>query len=78
MNVTILAFVIFWTLRRLRFGDIPATILTVAFCASYAFVTEVGAPVWRATLMCSIYLCTRLFYRDRAMINALGGQPLRF
>jgi competence protein ComEC len=76
MNVTILAFVIFWTLRRLRFGDIPATILTVAFCASYAFVTEVGAPVWRATLMCSIYLCTRLFYRDRAMINALGAAAL--
>jgi competence protein ComEC len=50
--------------------------LTVAFCASYAFVTEVGAPVWRATLMCSIYLCTRLFYRDRAMINALGAAAL--
>jgi len=76
MNVTILAFVIFWTLRRLRLGDIPATILTVAFCASYAFVTEVGAPVWRATLMCSVYLCTRLFYRDRAMINALGAAAL--
>jgi competence protein ComEC len=76
MNVSILAFVVFWTLRRLRVGDIPATLLTVAFCAAYAFTTEVGAPVWRATLMCTIYLGTRLLYRDRAMVNALGAAAL--
>ena len=56
MNVTILAFVAFWTLRRLQFGEIPATLLTILFCVAYAFLTEVGAPVWRATLMCAIYL----------------------
>ena len=55
MNVSILAFVVFWTLRRLRLGDVPATLLTVAFCVAYALITEVGAPVWRATLMCTIY-----------------------
>jgi competence protein ComEC len=76
MNVTILAFVVFWTLRRLRLGDIPATLLTVAFCVAYAFVTEVGAPVWRAALMCAIYLGTRLLYRDRAMLNAVGAAAL--
>ena len=76
MNVTILAFVTFWTLRRLRLGDIPATLLTVAFCVAYALITEVGAPVWRATLMCAIYLCTRLLYRDRAMVNAVGAAAL--
>jgi competence protein ComEC len=76
MNVSILAFVVFWTLRRLRVGDIPATLLTVAFCVAYAFTTEVGAPVWRATLMCAIYLGTRLLYRDRAMVNALGAAAL--
>src|SRR5579863_7510040 len=76
MNVSILAFVVFWTLRRLRLGDIPATLLTVAFCVAYAFTTEVGAPVWRATLMCAMYLGTRLLYRDRAMINALGAAAL--
>jgi competence protein ComEC len=73
MNVSILAFVVFWTLRRLRVGDVPATLLTVASCAAYAFITEVGAPVWRATLMCAVYLGTRLLYRDRAMTNALGA-----
>jgi len=76
MNVTILAFVVFWTLRRLRLGDIPATLLTVAFCVAYALITEVGAPVWRATLMCAIYLATRLLYRGRAMVNALGAAAL--
>ena len=76
MNVSILAFVVFWTLRRLRLGDIPATLLTVGFCVAYAFTTEVGAPVWRATLMCAIYLGTRLLYRERAMVNALGAAAL--
>jgi competence protein ComEC len=76
MNVTILAFVAFWTLRRLRLGEIPATLLTILFCVAYAFLTEVGAPVWRATLMCAIYLGTRLLYRGRAMVNALGAAAL--
>jgi len=76
MNVTILAFVAFWTLRRLRLADVPATALTILFCVAYAFLTEVGAPVWRATLMCAIYLGTRLLYRDRAMVNALGAAAL--
>lgn len=76
MNVSILAFVVFWTLRRLRLGEVVATVLTVAGCVSYAFITEVGAPVWRATLMCAVYLGTRLLYRDRAMTNALGAAAL--
>jgi competence protein ComEC len=76
MNVSILAFVVFWTLRRLWLGEIPATLGTVAFCVAYAFTTEVGAPVWRATLMCAIYLSTRLLYRERAMVNALGAAAL--
>lgn len=76
MNVTILAFVIFWTLSRLHLADLAATLITIFFCMSYAFVTEVGAPVWRATLMCGVYLITRLLYRDRAMVNALGSAAL--
>ena len=76
MNVSILAFVVFWTLWRLRTGEVAATMLTVAACAGYAFITEVGAPVWRATLMCAVYLCTRLLYRDRAVTNALGAAAL--
>jgi len=76
MNISILAFVVFWTLRRLHLPEIPATVLTIGFCVLYAFITEVGAPVWRATLMSAVYLCTRLLYRDRAMLNALGAAAL--
>jgi competence protein ComEC len=76
MNVTILAFVVFWTLRRLRVGDIPATLFTIACCVAYAIITEVGAPVWRATLMCAVYLGTRLLCRDRAVVNAVGAAAL--
>jgi competence protein ComEC len=76
MNVTILAFVVFWTLRRLRLTEIPATLLTILFCIAYALLTEVGAPVWRATLMCAIFLGTRLLYRDSCMVNALGAAAL--
>ena len=76
MNISILAFVVFWTLKRLRAGEIAATVLTVASCVAFAFITEVGAPVWRATLMCAIYLGTRLLYRDRAMLNAVGAAAL--
>ncbi len=76
MNVTILAFVVFWTLRRLRLPDVPATLLTIAACVAYALITEVGAPVWRATLMCAVYLGTRLLYRGRAMVNAIGAAAI--
>jgi len=76
MNVSILAFVFFWTLRRLSLGDIPATLLTLLALVGYALLTEVGAPVWRATLMFAIYMGTRLLYRDRSMINALGAAAL--
>ena len=76
MNISILAFVVFWTLARLRLSEIPATVATIGFCVGYAFITEVGAPVWRATLMCAVYLGTRLLYRDRAMLNTLGAAAL--
>ncbi|HEV3512031.1 MAG TPA: ComEC/Rec2 family competence protein [Candidatus Sulfotelmatobacter sp.] len=76
MNVSILAFVVFWTLRRLRVPDLAATLLTLATCVGYALLTEVGAPVWRATLMCAVYLGTRLLYRERAMVNAIGTAAL--
>ncbi len=57
-------------------SSVPATFVTVSFCVAYAFTTEVGAPVWRATLMCTIYLVTRLLYRGRAMVNALAAAAL--
>ena len=51
MNVSIMACVVFWVMRRLRLSDVLASAATVILCAAYAFVTDVGPPVWRAVLM---------------------------
>lgn len=72
MNVGILAFVVFWVLRRARVSDVIASALTVLLAVAYAFLTGVGAPIWRATLMLALYLGTRLLYRERSMLNAIG------
>src|SRR5205823_6001601 len=76
MNVGILAFVIFWLARRLRFGQVFATFLTIVLAAGYAYLTDAGAPVVRAALMLAIYLVSRLFYRQRAELNAIGTAAL--
>jgi competence protein ComEC len=76
LNVGILAYVVFWTLRRLRMSEIVASFLTVILSVAYAFLTDVGPPIWRATLMLTLYLGVRLLYRDRSMLNAISGAAL--
>ena len=75
MNVTILALVTFWFLRRLRVSDLIAGSITVSLMIAYAFLTSLGAPVWRATLMLALYLGARLLYRQKSILNAIGRQP---
>ncbi len=76
MNLSILAFAIFWTLRQVRVDPAVAAITTVAVSFAYAFVVGVGPPVWRAALMLAIYLGARLLYRERNMMNAIGAAAL--
>jgi competence protein ComEC len=76
MNLSILAFAIFWTLRQFRLDPALAAVTTVAVSFAYAFVVGVGAPVWRAALMLGIYLGARLLYRGRNMLNAIGAAAL--
>ena len=76
MNVSILAFVIFWTMRKFRLGDGIASLLTIVLSVGYALVTDVGPPVWRAVLMLAVYLGVRLLYRQPSMLNALGAAAL--
>ena len=73
MNLAILAFVIFWLLRRLRVGEVWASVLTVLLSFGYASLCDWGAPILRAAFMLSLYLGTRLLYRDRSGLNAIGG-----
>ena len=72
INVGILAFAVFWLLRSLPFGETWATILTLVLSWGYAFVADLGSPIVRATITLNIYLLTRLLFRDRAGLNALG------
>lgn len=76
MNVTILALFLFYALRRLRMNDLLAAAVTVALVAGYALITDVGPPVWRATLMLTVYLGARLLYREKSMLNAIGAAAL--
>jgi competence protein ComEC len=76
LSVSILTAAIFWALRWIRCHLLPATLITIAFCCGYAFLTQEGAPVWRATLMNAIYLTTRLVYRRSCVTNALGAAAL--
>lgn len=76
MNVSILAFATFWLLRRLRASDVVASVLTVVLTVAYALLTNVGPPIWRATLMMVLYLGARLLYRERSMLSAIGAAAL--
>ncbi len=76
MNLSILAFAIFWTLRQFRLDPALAAVTTVVVSFAYAFVVGVGPPVWRAALMLAIYLGARLLYRERNMLNAIGAAAI--
>lgn len=76
MNVSILALMTFWFLRRMRVSDFVAGAITVALMVAYALITGLGAPVWRATLMLALYLGARLLYREKSMLNAIGAAAM--
>ena len=76
INVGILAFAVFWTLRKLPMGETWVTILTILLSWGYAFVADLGSPIVRATITLDLYLITRLLFRDRAGLNVLGVAAL--
>jgi competence protein ComEC len=76
LKVAVLALVIFWLLRRMRVGDFVASTITILITVAYALLTDVGAPVWRATLMLALYLGARLLYRRKSILNTIGGAAL--
>lgn len=76
LKVGILALASLWVLRRLRVGELTASAITILLTISYALFTDVGTPVWRATLMLTLYLCGRMLYRKRSVLNAIGAAAL--
>jgi competence protein ComEC len=59
-----------------RVSDLLACGVTLALSTGYAWLTAVGPPIWRATLMIAVYLGARLLYREKSMLNAIGAAAL--
>jgi len=76
LKVAVLALVMFWVLRRMRVSDLMASAITILLTVAYALLTDVGAPVWRATLMLALYLSARLLYRRKSILNTIGAAAL--
>jgi competence protein ComEC len=76
LKVGIFAYFVFWVLRRLYAGEGLATLGTILLSAGYAWLTELGTPARRSVLMLTVYLLTRLLYRERALLNAIGAAAL--
>jgi competence protein ComEC len=76
MHVGLLAGLVFWLARRLKFQEWLATLLTVVLTFGYALLTGFGAPVQRALFMTAIFLVARWMSRDRNVLNALGAAAL--
>ena len=76
MNVGLLAFAVFWLARRLRAPEWAASLTTIGLSLFYAFVAGMGTPILRAVFMLALFLLARLFYRERAALNATGFAAL--
>jgi competence protein ComEC len=76
LKVGILAFVMFWLLGRLQARGAIASAITILLIVSYALLTGVAAPVWRATLMLALYFGARLLYRQKSALNTIGAAAL--
>jgi competence protein ComEC len=76
LKVAVLALVTFWLLRRIRVSELVASVITILLTVAYAILTDVGAPVWRATLMLALYFGARLLYRRKSILNTIGAAAL--
>jgi competence protein ComEC len=72
LHITIVIGLIFWMARRLRLGQLPATIVALLLALPYAFLTGFASPVQRALWLSAVYLISRILYRERAALNAIG------
>ncbi len=72
LHITIVIGLIFWLARRLRLGQGWATVLAILLALPYAFLTGFAPPVQRALWLSAVYLVSRILYRERAALNAIG------
>jgi competence protein ComEC len=72
LHITIVIGLIFWLARKLRMGQLSATLLAISLALPYAFLTSFAPPVQRALWLSAVYLFSRILYRERAALNAIG------
>lgn len=72
LHLAIVAGFVFGFARWLRLGRVWASLATILIAACYAALTGFGQPVLRSLLMVSLYLLSRLFFREKSPLNALG------
>lgn len=76
LHVGLLAALAGFFLRLFRLRGNWNSALVLVFLAGYSLLVEQRAPTLRATLMISIYLLGRFFYRQQVLLNAIGGAAL--
>ncbi len=76
LHVALLAGVLFWLLRRLRFAEGSAVLLTITAATAYALLTGFGVPAQRALLMAAVYLIAHWLDREITPLNALAAAAL--
>ena len=72
LHITIIVGLIFWLARKLRIGPLAATCVALSLSLPYAFLTGFAPPVQRALWLSAVYLFSRILYRERAALNAIG------
>ena len=76
LHLGIFALFVYGLARLARCPEWAATVVTLAAATGFAWINDDGTPVWRATLMLTVYLLARLLYRDRSPLNAIGTAAL--
>jgi len=76
LHLGIVAACIFWTTRRLRLPQLPATLITITASLAYALFTGFATPVQRSLWMVTLYMVGRLVYRQRNILNTIGFASL--
>ncbi len=76
LHLAIVAGCILWLARKLRIPRVPATLVTIAASFGYALLTGFATPVQRSLWMVTLYLISRLVFRDRNVLNTIGFAAL--
>jgi competence protein ComEC len=72
LQVGVLAAILIWTTRRLRFPMLAGLACTIAVLWAYAAIVEDHPPVLRAVWMATLYLLAYALFRRTHVLNALG------